>query len=248
MEMQVRCHNGPQAKVAAGDLTFTWLFEQVQAYADQGIYPKPSRLEKLSMWTGVGATATGLLLAALPGVLIPVGWLLIILKVCLLVEVLGFLLSFALMLRREGRQYIKPRQTHASEMDGNFAYWVDLVARLREFPRQQREQRLRFAKNLRDGMTDRMGLMYGGLQKLGPFPVLVALYLQFRNWKWGDWAAAFDVNLVSGMLIGSMVLLYAVGWMLMGMRIRLDTYVNLLEGSLQETSLDAAPVEHGVQR
>ncbi len=68
------------------------------------------------------------------------------------------------------------------------------------------------------------------------FPMLVALYLQFRNWKWGDWAAAFDVNLVSGMVIAAMVLLYVLGWVLMGMRIRLDTYVNLLEASLADVS------------
>ncbi|WP_102944341.1 hypothetical protein [Stenotrophomonas sp. VV52] len=66
--------------------------------------------------------------------------------------------------------------------------------------------------------------------------MLVALYLQFRNWKWGDWAAAFDVNLVSGMVIAAMVLLYVLGWVLMGMRIRLDTYVNLLEASLADVS------------
>ncbi|WP_367345999.1 hypothetical protein [Stenotrophomonas bentonitica] len=234
MDMPVLSGDEAQGRAEVESLTFSWLYGQVQSYADQGIYPKPSRLEKTALWVGVGATGAGLLIAALPSTLIPVAGQIVILKACLLVEVLGFLLSFALMLKREGRQYIKPRQTHAAEMDGDFDYWVDLVARLREFPRQQREQRLRFANNLRLSMTDRMGLMYGGMQKLGPFPILVAFYLQFRNWKWGDWAAAFDVNLVSGILIASMVLLYALGWMLMGMRIRLDTYVSLLEASLAD--------------
>jgi len=236
MDMQVSSSDEAQGRADTGGLTFSWLFQQVQGYAAQGIYPKPSRLEKSAMWVGVGATGTGLLIGALAGVVIPAASVLLILKACLLVEVSGLLLSFALMLKREGRQYIKPRQTHADEMDGDFAYWVDLVARLREFPRHQREQRLRFANNLRQSMTERMGLMYGGLQKLGPFPMLVALYLQFRNWKWGDWAAAFDVNLVSGMVIAAMVLLYVLGWVLMGMRIRLDTYVNLLEASLADVS------------
>ncbi len=83
-------------------------------------------------------------------------------------------------------------------------------------------------------MIDRTGLMYGGLQKLGPFPLLIALYLQFRNWEWGDWAGAFDVNLVGGLLIFALVLLYVMGWVLIGMRVRLDTYVMLLEASLEE--------------
>lgn len=83
-------------------------------------------------------------------------------------------------------------------------------------------------------MTDRMGLMYGGLQKLGPFPVLVALYLQFRTWTPGDWAGGFDVNPVLGLLIFSMVLLYALGWVLVGMRTRLDVYSALLDTSLKD--------------
>ncbi|MFL9585291.1 hypothetical protein [Stenotrophomonas sp. AB1(2024)] len=86
---------------------------------------------------------------------------------------------------------------------------------------------------LRQGMTERLGLMYGGLQKLGPFPVLIALYFQFRNWEWRDWAGAFDVNLVAGLLIFAMVLMYAVGWLLMAVRTRLDTYINLLEAALR---------------
>lgn len=77
-------------------------------------------------------------------------------------------------------------------------------------------------------------MMYGGLQRLGPFPLLIALYLQFRGWKWGDWASAFDVSLVGALLIFAMVLLYLLGWMLISMRTRLDTYVALLEGSIHE--------------
>jgi len=118
-------------------------------------------------------------------------------------------------------------------MDFVFAYWRELVAELCGFPRAQREEMLRFASALRDRMNERMGLVYGGFQRLSIFPVLVALYLQFRNWKWGDWASAFDVNLVAGLLIWMMVLLYAAGWLLIGLRTRVDTYVNLLESALQ---------------
>ncbi|AWH39260.1 hypothetical protein C1929_10655 [Stenotrophomonas sp. ZAC14D1_NAIMI4_6] len=83
-------------------------------------------------------------------------------------------------------------------------------------------------------MVDRMGLMYGGLQRLGPFPLLVALYLQFRNWHWGDWTGVFDIGWAGVILIFAMVMLYLVGWILIAQRTRLDTYVSLLEASLQE--------------
>ncbi|KRG76418.1 hypothetical protein ABB28_02950 [Stenotrophomonas chelatiphaga] len=238
MDMQVSDCNGADADAGAkpvtGELTFSWLFEQVQGYAAHSIYPKPSRLEKGGTWVGVVATGLGLLTAALPGSLFPAGSQILILMACLLIEVTGFLLSFVLMLKREGRQYLKPRLTHAAEMDGDFAYWAYLVDQLRTFPRHDREQRLRFANSLRHSMTDRMGLVFGGLQKLGFFPVLVALYLQLRGWQWGDWAGAFDVNPAAAILIFLMVLLYALGWVLVGIRTRLETYVNLLEASLAD--------------
>lgn len=92
---------------------------------------------------------------------------------------------------------------------------------------------LRFSSGLRQRMNERLGLLFGGIQRLGFFPVLVALYLQFRNWTWGNWAAAFDVNPVAGLIIWMMVLLYALGWLLIGLRTRLDSYIELLEAALQ---------------
>jgi len=41
------------------------------------------------------------------------------------------------------------------------------------------------------------------------------------------------VNLVAGLLIFAMVLMYVVGWLMVAVRTRLDTYVSLLEAALQ---------------
>lgn len=234
MEMRVSSTSGKHSGTTPGRLTFSWLYQQVQVYAERSIYPKATRLERWALWTGFLATGIGLLVAALPETLAPLGWALRILKICLLVEVVGFLSSLGLMLRREGKQYIKPRLSQATEMDADFDHWLVLADQLRGFPQRQREERLRFVKRQRHNMMDRTGLFYGGAQKLGPFPVLIALYLQFRTWTWGDWAGAFDVNFVAGILIFAMGLLYVLGWVLTTMRIRLDTYVDLLEASLSE--------------
>lgn len=236
MDMQVANSARQTTPERPSELSFSWLYEQVQVYTSTSIYPKPSRLERWSLWIGVAATALGLTIAALPAVLESAQWMLKVLRLCLVIEIGGFVLSFVLMLSREGQQYIKPRLTHAMEMDDAFRHWQLLVERLREYPKDERDHRLRFVNRLRVNMTDRMGLMYGGLQKLGPFPVLIALYLQFRNWKWGDWAGAFDVNLVAGIVIFALVLLYVMGWVFIGMRVRLDTYSNLLEASLVEAT------------
>lgn len=235
MDMQVANSARQTKPESETKLTFSWLYQQVQALSSTTIYPRRSSFERGSLWVGLAATGIGLTIGSLPAVTEPALWMVTAFRLCLAIELAGFLLSFALLLIREGRQFRKPRLSHAHEMDDEFAHWKTLLALLREYPKSERQQRLRYVTQLRAGMIDSTALMYGGLQKLGPFPVLIALYLQFRNWKWGDWAGAFDVGLVGGLLILALVLLYAVGWVLIGMRIRLDTYVNLLEASLEES-------------
>ncbi|MGK3723831.1 hypothetical protein [Stenotrophomonas maltophilia] len=63
--------------------------------------------------------------------------------------------------------------------------------------------------------------------------MLAALYLQFRNWEWGHWAGAYDFNLVGGLLIFVVVMMYLMGWVLVAMRTRLNTYVSLLEAAIK---------------
>jgi len=229
----VRCGADQGIPAQSSELTYSWLYQQVQLWANQSIYPKPSRAEKWSFRLGLLAAGVGLLAGAAPPSAIPSIHAAVVTSICLLIEVGGFVVGGVLTAKREWRQYAKPRLSHAEEMDGEFNHWRTLIESLREFPHNQREERLRFVTALRQGMTERMGLMYGELQRLGPFPVLIALYLQFRNWKWGDWAGAFDVNLVGGLLIFAMVLMYAAGWVLTVVRTQLDTYINLLEAALR---------------
>lgn len=236
---------GPEQGCAERELSFSWLHENVAAYVARSHAPKRSRVERWSLWTGVGAAGTGLIVAALSPRWIAPQPAVLVLSLCLAIEIAGFAVHLFLLGKRELPQLIMPRLTHAKEMDFDFSYWRQLIGELRGFPRADLEDMLRFARALRDGMNERMGLVYGGFQRLGIFPVLVALYLQFRNWEWGDWASAFDVNLVGGLLIWMMVLLYAMGWLLIGLRTRLDTYVNLLEGAVRDPDARApaaAPV------
>lgn len=222
-------------------LTFDWLYQQVQRYAKHSVYPQASRIERWLFRVGLAAAALAILAALIPSHFLDIKWALAIAISCLVIEVASFLVGSILAARRQLRQYTQPRLSHAKEMDAEFGYWQIVVQRLRTFPRQQREERLRFVSTLRTGMTDRMGMMYGGLQRLGPFPLLIALYLQFRHWQWGDWSAVFDVTVIEAILIFAMVLLYAVGWLLVGLRVRLDTYVSLLEASLHEGAASGDP-------
>lgn len=234
MDMHAQAEVGAPQPRGSKELTFQWLYQLVQGLMDHSIYPKPGRMEKWSVRVGMAAAAIGVLTALVPDRWLPGSVALIVVVACLVVEGVGFALGGILAVRREIRQYTQPRLSHARVMDSEFIYWQAAIADLSAFPKAQREQRLRYVSNLRTNMIDRMGLMYGGLQRLGPFPLLLALYLQFRGWKWGEWGAVFDVGWVGALLIFGLALLYLLGWMLIGQRIRLDTYVALLEASIQE--------------
>lgn len=234
MDMHVQAEvDAPQPR-RSEELTFQWLYQRVQGLMDHSIFPKPGRVEKWSFRIGGAAVAIGVLTAFIPDRWLPGSVALIIVVACLVVECAGFALGGILAACREYRQYTQPRLSHARGMDSDFIHWQSAIAELRAFPKAQREQRLRYVSTLRANMIDRMGLMYGGLQRLGPFPLLLALYLQVRGWKWGEWGAVFDVGWLGALLIFVLSLLYLLGWMLIGQRIRLDTYVALLEASTQE--------------
>lgn len=221
-------------------LTFQWLYARVQRLSDHSIYPKAGAVERWSMRIGVVAAAIGVMAALLLDQWLPADISLQITLLCLLLEITGFSVGGGLMLHREYRQYLQPKLSHAREMDGEFEQWQGVVAQIRDFPKVEREQRLRYVTVLRNGMVDRMGLLYGGLQRLGPFPLLIALYVQYRGWRKGGWAGVFDVGWAGGLLIASIVLLYLIGWMTIIQRMRLETYLNLLEASLQEPK-DSTP-------
>ncbi|MFV1847591.1 hypothetical protein ACNJRW_15500 [Stenotrophomonas maltophilia] len=234
MDMQAGGGLDSPAKTDSQELTFHWLYQRVQGLVEHSIYPKAGRVETWAFRIGLAAAIVGILCGQLPDRWLPVSVVLQVVVACLAIEIGGFIIGGALATRRGIRQFSQPRLSHAKEMDGEFTHWQTVVTELRGFPRIERERRLRYVSTLRTNMIERMGMMYGGLQRLGPFPLLIALYLQFRGWQWGDWASAFDVSLVGALLIFAMVLLYLLGWMLISMRTRLDTYVALLEGSTHE--------------
>lgn len=217
-------------------LTFAWLHARVQDYVASTSKPAQPRIERWSFWIAMGAAGAGLIVGATWTHWLSATAALSTVKALLATELAGFLLSGGLMLVREAPQLLRSRQVHAGEMDNDFGKWQGLVEELREFSPEHRGARLRFVQGLRTNMDNRMGLVFGGAQRLGIFPLLIALYLQFRDWKWGDWGAAFDVNPLAGIIIFALLVMYGMGWILVGLRTRLDTYASVLQESLGETS------------
>lgn len=217
-------------------LTFAWLYQRVQDHITATGQSAPPKFERWAFWMGIGSAGMGLIVGTTWNHWLSSTGASRIMMVLLSTELVGLLVFVVSMIRRELPQFLRSRQVHSDEMDEDYRKWRELVADLRQFPLDQRQARLRFVRALRSNMENRMGLVFGGVQRLGVLPLLIALYLQFRNWEWGDWAAAFDVHLLAGLLIWAMLLLYGMGWLLVGLRTRLDTYESLLQESLEDAA------------
>ncbi|WP_294990921.1 hypothetical protein [uncultured Stenotrophomonas sp.] len=251
MDMQAGGGIDPPAAAETQELTFQWLYGRVQGLVEHSIYPKAGKVEAWAFRVGVSAGVAGLLVGLGLDRWLSKDLLLPVVAICLGVEICGLVIGGILTACREYRQYVQPRLSHSREMDGDFLRWQSVISDLRCFPKKQRQQRLKYVSSLRSRMMDRMDLVYGGLQRLGPFPLLVALFLQLRSWRADGWASAFDIGWVGALLIFAMGLLYLVGCLLIAQRMRLDTYVALLEGSVQEPEAAAqasTPVAQGVER
>lgn len=163
------------SRVRQESLTFAWLYERVQAYtADHR--PGPGVIERWSFWIGFAMAGLGLA-SPLLGHWFPLSRVAAVAVVCLIAELTGLGISLGLMLKRTWPQVVRFRQAHASDMDVDYAKWQGAISELRRFPMRERASHLRFLIGLRQRMVERVGLAFGGIQHLGLFPVLVALYL-----------------------------------------------------------------------
>lgn len=214
-------------------LTFELLHREVEQYVKQSSRDLPGLVERCAFWIGWAGAGFGLVAASTAPRWFSAESVLPYAKAGLLIEITGFAVALALMFTRELPKLWRARRQHAEEMEVDFKKYREIVAWLRSYPLDVRQRRHRFVRSLKNNMTYRLGLATGGVERLGIFPVLVALYFQFKDWEWGNWAALGEVNLVGGLLIWAMVLLYGLGWMLVGLKVRLDTYESLLEESLQ---------------
>ncbi|PPU76050.1 hypothetical protein XcuCFBP2542_11675 [Xanthomonas cucurbitae] len=156
----------------------------------------------------------------------------------LVTELTGFLISAALTVKREWRGFRRPYADHAEQMEREFHQYQSIVAALRRFPLEQRRRREAFMRDRRSNMHDRLGLFTGGMEKLGFMPVLLALYLQLKDWRWGGWTVLSKITLIQGVLAFSLLFAFATSWHLIRLRMRVQSYEQLLvEANRQDGNL-----------
>ncbi|WP_232522627.1 hypothetical protein [Stenotrophomonas acidaminiphila] len=182
------------AAIALQELSFPALNAALDDYLARTDGTKAGPWERWSLIVGLAGAGLAMLLgSALSG---KAG--VAVTQLGLAVELLGLGTSMCLRIRREWRQFRDARREHAREIEEGYTQYQQLVQQLRAFPLEQRRRRLRYIRDRRTTMHERLGLFTGGMERLGILPLLVALYLQFKDWRWGNWNAFANITLVQG--------------------------------------------------
>lgn len=218
-------------KSSPDTLTFERLDQMIEAFSGSGRKPVPGTWEHRWFLLGVIGAAFGLL----AGLLLPGPWAVFGAVAGLVLECAGLGLSMALALRRGWRSIRRPGRSFDRELDADYERYQACVGALVRLSGIERARRLRYVRDRRKVMQYRMGLAVGGLERLGVLPVLIALYLQFRGWEWGDWGMLSGINPVQGLLILALLLVYLLGWHLVLLNSRMERYELILsEAALRD--------------
>jgi hypothetical protein len=213
-------------------LTFALLDERVSQYIKEtSADDRPGRLERWSMVVGWTAAGLGLVLAkTLNGKLAVV-----LVFAALAIELLGLGVGLICMIRREWRSFRQPHAQFSSELDQAYTFYRGLASSLSGYACSELNRRLRYLQTRKASLEYRTGLFSGSMERLGVLPILAALYVQFRDWEFGDWTSLWqNVHLVGGLLLWSLFLGYMVSWWLIRLRSRLGAYEALLIEALEE--------------
>ena len=212
------------AGTALRELSFPALNAALDDYLARTGGTKAGPWERWSLIVGIAGAGLSMLLGSvLSGKAAAIGIL-----SGLVIEILGLGISTYLQIRREWRQFREARREHAREIEESYIHYDQLIQQLRAFPLEQRRRRLRYIRDRRTTMHERLGLFTGGMERLGVLPLLLALYLQFKDWRLGDWNTFASITLVQGLLAFAILLAYALSWHLISLRARVQAYELLL--------------------
>ena len=213
------------------ELSFPALNAALDDYLARTGGTKAGPWERWSLIVGIAGGGLGMLLGSVlsgkAGVIVALSGL--------AVEILGIGTTVCLQVRRDWRQFRDARREHARHIEEGYTQYQQLVQQVRVSPLEQRHLRLRYIRDRRATMHERLGLFTGGMERLGVLPLLVALYLQFKDWQWGNWNAFANITLVQGALALWILVAYALSWYMIHLRVRVQAYeLQLAEANAQD--------------
>jgi len=138
------------------------------------------------------------------------------------------LVGLVCFIRREWRSFYRRHEKSSHELDYDYDQWREMVVAMRRFPQSELARRRRYISARKSSLAYRMGLFTGSVQRLGVLPLLAILYVQFKDWRFGDWQALEQMHALGSLLLWAVFLAYLLSWWLVGLGTRWDAYEALL--------------------
>jgi hypothetical protein len=207
-------------------LTFAGLDARIEALpeseSDTAAFPKKAK------W-GLSAAASGALFGLLCIKLLPSNaiYTVVLASIGVTVEIAGVVIAAISQIPKRWPTFANGRRDFAEQLDFDLPHHLALVEWLRTFPLDQREALSDFISYRHERMKEKLPMLTGSIEKLGALPIVIALYLQFKDMHWPPHPGWVEIFLIFVLVLG-----YWLSVTQISVRLRLQLYETLLRKAL----------------
>lgn len=207
-------------------LTFAALDAKIEALpvspSDTITFPKKAK------W-GSAAVVAGALFALLSVKLLPSNamYTLVLASIGLTVEIAGAVIAAISQIPKKWPTFANERRDFAEALDFDLPHHLALIEWLRTFPLDQRKTLSEFISYRHGRMKEKLPILTGSIEKLGGLPIVIALYLQFKDMHWPPHPSWVEIFLIFVLVLG-----YWLSVTQISVRLRLQLYETLLGKAL----------------
>jgi hypothetical protein len=230
--MDHEVHSFGKADTSDTEPSFAELQRRISEIPDgpSGILNTPKPYRVLNVVGGVGATV-----ALLPFVFVklmtPAMWMVTMLRIGMAIMLVMWLPTIVRSIGVLGWTLWRWKNDMVLQLDHDHPHYQSILRWLATFPADALAERLRTVQLAERQLVAKLGLLAGGVDRLGILPVLVSAYLFIRNWN-----QPFDLpgwQILLGIFLMGLYLISATGSL---MRIRLRLFESMLADSLARKS------------
>jgi len=208
-------------------LSLASLEERVGAYVESNASPKSSRFGRWTVGVGLLAGGAGFVVSSVID-----GWLSSVFAIGGLIFEIAALVALLPSAVDVVDGFRGRHQKYAVELDHDYVGYRHIVDWLNTFSAREIARQQRYLRDRKASMLYRFGLFAGGMERLGVLPVIVVLYVQFKDWSFGDWHVLGQIHLLGALLLWALLLAFVTAWSVVPVKSRLDLYDALLTEAL----------------
>ena len=211
-------------------LTYSLIEKEIEQYIKEASDGKPGTLERGAVLISVGLLIVVCIAAPFVKSVVALRFL----QIGIWLSLIAIVISFGYTVRRDWRMFYRRHDKFSRDLDRDFDLWRKLVVAMKSFPKDELAHRLRYLSARKSSLAYRLGLLTGSVQRLGILPLLAILYVQFKDWSFGEWQAFGQIHTAGGLLLWMLLLTYLGAWWLVGLGTRWDAYEALLTEATQD--------------